>query len=75
MTEFYNGLREAQWGSEKEIQCANILCERMLVKGSPFFWDTVKNKDYCEQCGQCLRYKRKKAVQRGETIESVRIEE
>jgi len=67
-------IKEATWGADKVVQCANIKCNRYIVKDKPFCWDALKDLDYCEQCGTCLRYMRKKADERGESIDGVELE-
>ena len=48
------------------IRCADPKCGRPVVHDAPCFVDTTSpNGDvYCDDCGKCLRYARKKAAQR-----------
>jgi hypothetical protein len=48
--------------------CGDDLCGIKLRRGDECFMDPLLKKIYCLQCGQCLRYARKKAAQRGEPI-------
>ena len=60
------GLRKLIWFSDRASKCANSKCGKSLSNGTEFYYDTDKEADYCFQCGVCLRYHRKKAVERGE---------
>ena len=57
-------------GSQK--WCADRKCPRLIKSGEMCFIDLLTdNADVlCEGCGKCLRYARKKAVSRGEPLES-----
>lgn len=48
--------------------CANSRCSKKIVNGDDFFVDSLEAATYCIQCGQCLRFHRKKAGQRGEAL-------
>lgn len=50
------------------VQCADPKCGRMVVHDAQCFVDTLSEKGniYCEDCGKCERYTRKKAAQRAE---------
>jgi hypothetical protein len=57
----------------EEISCSDDLCPRKITLGNPCYFDLLKGKFLCIHCGQCLRYARKKAVGRGEPIESAEV--
>lgn len=46
--------------------CGDEKCDRLVSPNEACFFDTTKNLVYCDSCGKCVRYSRKKAVQRGE---------
>lgn len=48
--------------------CASKKCGKLLAHGSKIFIDTIEHVYYCEACGTCLRFHRKKASQRGEDL-------
>lgn len=57
------------------LNCRDDLCERKgeekgIRPGETYFLDTLTKRAYCDACGKCLRYARKKAVERGEEIRS-----
>ena len=54
-------------------QCGNFKCGKMVQSESPCFRDTLGAAYYCDSCGKCLRYHRKKAAERGEDI-PIRLE-
>lgn len=48
------------------ISCTDPKCGRAIVHDAPCFVDTQSPDGdvYCDDCGKCLRYARKKAAQR-----------
>jgi len=54
-------------------KCADKLCMTNISEGDKIFLDTINENTYCHQCGQCLRYARKKAAERGEPIGDVEL--
>ena len=62
------GLLEIRNGNG-ETGCDDKLCNKTILDGDLIFYDLIKipNK-YCFSCGPCIRYSRKKALERGEQI-------
>lgn len=54
--------------------CFFEMCRRPIRLLDKYFIDTLWDRVYCHQCGLCLRYARKKAMERGEPMESATIE-
>ncbi len=48
--------------------CSSKKCGKMVQQGNIIFIDKLSEAIYCEGCGTCLRYHRKKAIERGETL-------
>lgn len=71
----HNGTKviELVSGEQGGFSCANEKCERMIMYLNRYCMDLLMERRYCHQCGVCLRYARKKALERGETIESAEI--
>lgn len=46
---------------------------RQIKPGDRYFWDTLRKRQFCHPCGECLRYARKKAAARGEPIEEATL--
>ena len=67
-------MSEVSHGDEKPVICWNPKCVKSIRLFERYFLDTLWDRVYCYQCGLCLRYARKKAVERGETIEKAEIE-
>ena len=67
MVEVANGL-------DALLVCWAKKCKRVIPLLAKYFLDTLWDRVYCHQCGLCLRYARKKAVERGEAIEKVELE-
>jgi hypothetical protein len=59
-------VRKEQTSKRIPIRCADPKCGRPVIHDAPCFVDTNSpNGDvYCDDCGKCLRYERKKAAQR-----------
>lgn len=60
-------------GEEDKLICAAAHCRRSLGYLERYFVDTLKKQPYCDQCGKCLRYSRKKALERGEPVERAEV--
>lgn len=84
MTAHDFGLVLVAWPGPGDLACRDELCMRsndvgelrskVIPPGGAYYLDTVKNnRALCDQCGQCLRYARKKAHERGEPLESAEI--
>jgi len=49
--------------------CANAIeCASLVEHKAPCFRDATTGRTYCLPCGQRLRYHRRKALERGETM-------
>jgi hypothetical protein len=48
--------------------CGSKTCGKVLQQGDIIFIDRMSEAIYCEKCGTCLRYHRKKAIERGEEL-------
>jgi hypothetical protein len=46
--------------------CADKKCGRVVAHDTPCFVDTTTGAIWCDDCGKCERYSRKKAAQRAE---------
>lgn len=60
-------LRSQLWAGGT-TPCSNPTCGRPMNRGDECFGDILADADYCQQCGIMLRYHRKKAGERGETL-------
>ena len=56
-----------------DTSCSDKLCPRKITLGESCYWDMLAADFLCVHCGRCLRYARKKAVQRGAPIESAEV--
>jgi hypothetical protein len=56
------------------LVCWMKKCGRNIAVLEKYFLDTLWDRIYCHQCGLCLRYARKKAMERGEQIETAEVE-
>ena len=65
---------EAGYSEDAPAACFFDQCRRPIRLFDKYFIDVLWDRVYCHQCGLCLRYARKKALERGETVESARIE-
>jgi len=64
---------EVSHSGKKPLMCKFDKCCRKINTLDAYFFDMLHDKEYCHQCGICLRYARKKAAERGESIEKVEI--
>lgn len=59
-------------GSVFAVPCTaadcSLLPEHLADKDRNYYKDTLTSRSYCEQCGNRLRYHRKKWSQRGEAL-------
>jgi hypothetical protein len=67
-------MSEVSHGDEKPIMCWNPKCGRPIRLFERYYLDTLWDRVYCHQCGLCLRYARKRAMERGEPVERGEIE-
>ena len=62
------GMTATTWRMEAEV-CHDAKCGRLVAPGDPCFIDA--NGDlYCDSCGRCERYARKKQQQRNQVKEN-----
>ena len=73
------GLKPMENGGGEQ-KCSDKLCldskgfPTVIKSGDDYYLDLIKNgESLCSQCGKCLRYARKKADQRGESIELAEV--
>ncbi len=60
-----HGLLKIRYTEEESIECAGSICGRFIETEQICFVDTQDGGNlYCEICGTCERYHRKKAAQR-----------
>ena len=62
-----HNLLETKYSSQdpdEVTQCQDNSCFRSIACDDPCFVDTETSTIYCEKCGQCLRYSRKKQKER-----------
>lgn len=74
-----NGTKMVEVGCPEgvSVECLNPKCFRKNKKigvYEKYFLDTLWDRTYCHQCGLCLRFSRKRAISRGEAIESVGLD-
>ena len=51
--------------------CSDDICPKLIKNENECFIDLLNNGQIlCDTCGKCLRYARKCAVRRGESLES-----
>lgn len=55
--------------------CCDGMCPRVLKHDEICFIDTwnPNGSVYCHQCGQCLKYERRKASDRGESARDIKV--
>jgi hypothetical protein len=58
------GLLETLLTESDTIICSDNKCGRDVMFGEACFIDIQTNNVYCESCGKCLRYERKKEEER-----------
>ena len=56
---------------QEDTTCEDEKCDRIVAFGDNYFTDPEEH-IYCESCGLCLRYERKRALQREQNKEPVR---
>lgn len=66
-------LVEVSYSNEVPTSCCSDKCKRGINILDKYFLDTFCDKIYCYQCGMCLRFSRRRALKRGEAIDSVEI--
>jgi Pyruvate/2-oxoacid:ferredoxin oxidoreductase delta subunit len=66
------GMVESANADAEPKDCSTPNCPRKIPQFERYFFDAIFDKTYCNQCGLCLRYARKKAIQRGEPADSAR---
>jgi len=66
-------MAEIAYHGKEPTHCSNPKCRRIVLLLEPCFFDSLWDRIFCRQCGLCLRYARKKALQRGELIEGVEL--
>jgi predicted nucleic-acid-binding Zn-ribbon protein len=75
MVKIVFGMMEMTYEEEGPVFCADEKCIRYIGTGAKCFVDTWAKEEsktvYCENCGPCERYHRKKANQRGELVRPV----
>lgn len=66
---------EKTWCGLQARSCSNGEgCVATIEPGEMYFRDEARGVGYCVPCGQRLRYHRKKALERGETIPATMTE-
>ena len=64
-------MAEIRYSGRDLPSCANAKCRKLVPEQELCFLDTLWDRIYCYACGLCLRFARKRAMQRGEPIEGV----
>lgn len=59
----YN-LLNTKFTEKASVKCADDQCFRKITEDDSIFIDVEKSLMYCEKCGKCLRYARKKKEER-----------
>ena len=67
-------MTEVASASAAPLTCFMAKCRRSIRQMELYFLDTLWDRIYCHQCGLCLRFARKRALKRGDTIESAEVE-
>jgi len=60
--------------SQDGLQCWVERCSHRIGAMELYFIDTLWDRVYCHQCGLCVRFRRKRALKRGEPLETVEAE-
>lgn len=58
------GLHRSIRLEEGSAACSDEKCTRLIYKGDLYYQDLVGDRPYCDSCGKCVRYSRKKAEER-----------
>lgn len=58
------GLLETASTEDEDFVCGMSDCNRAIKYEEPCFVDTTSSAIYCEKCGKCLRYQKKKQQER-----------
>jgi len=53
-----------QYATYAPVKCADPKCGRMVVHNAPCFIDSQTGGVWCDDCGKCERYARKRAAMR-----------
>lgn len=56
--------QKEQYSVFKPVRCADQKCGRMVAHNIPCFVDSETGQVWCDDCGKCERYARKKAAER-----------
>lgn len=64
-------LRKMVSASYDPWACEGSRCPRKVEVGDMYWLDTLSGVMLCELCGNCLKYSRKKALQRGVDIGNI----
>ncbi len=67
-------MSEVANGSKIPLICWMKKCGKRILQMELYFLDTLWDRNYCHQCGLCLRFARSRAMKRGDTIESAEVE-
>lgn len=57
-------LLDTKFTGEVDVKCGQKECFRMISPDDPIFVDVEDSLMYCDKCGKCLRYERKKKEER-----------
>jgi hypothetical protein len=53
-----------QYATYAPVMCADKKCGRMVAHNAPCFIDSATGEVWCDDCGKCERYARKRAAMR-----------
>ena len=62
--------QKEQYSVFAPARCADSKCGRAVANNTPCFVDTRTGSVWCDSCGKCERYARKKAAQRAQRREA-----
>jgi hypothetical protein len=60
---FTFGVRKCYYAKDEATKCADAKCGRTIASGDTA-WEEQGGTFFCEECGVCLRYHRKRQAQR-----------
>jgi len=62
--------QKEQYSEFPPARCADKKCGRAIAHEAPCFIDASTGATWCDNCGKCERYARKKAAQRAEKADA-----
>ena len=69
-----NSTKMVEAAAAQDLECWVERCRRPIRTMELYFLDVLWDRVYCHQCGLCVRFRRKRALKRGEHLEAVETE-